>query len=124
MKENKAYKEIQDNEHATYKEWQFNKDATFKRVQFNEGATFEEWQDNQRATFKGMQDNEYATFEGWQDNEGATFKEDLLIKNIVIRDENTELSKAIKEFSKDKDWDECTLTSFFEWVKEQKEVKK
>jgi hypothetical protein len=131
----------QDNKGATFEGWQDNTEATFKEAQDNTGATFEGWQynteatfkeeqDNERATFKEAQNNGGATFEGWQDNTGATFKEaqnniratfqeDILIKNMIIGDENTEISKAIKEFSKDKEFYECTLTAFYEWVNEQ-----
>ena len=86
--------------------------------------TIKETQDNAGATFKAGQYNIGATFKGLQDNEEATFKRDILIKNMTIINGNTELSRKIKKFSKNRELKECTLTNFYEWLKKELKVEK
>ena len=115
----KIISKIQDNRRATFQGVQYNEGATFQEWQDNEGATFKGWQVNRGATFEGWQYNEGATFKKWQDNERATLKKGMLIKDMVIINKNSELSKKIKKFSKNRRRSECTLTNFYEWLKEE-----
>jgi len=87
-----------------------------KEVQDNVGAIFKHWQNNVGAKFKKGQDNTKAIFEQGQDNAGAILRKDIIIRNMVIVNRNTRVSKLIREFSKDRDWKDCSLTNFTEWL--------
>ena len=55
-----------------------------------------------------------------QDNEGATFKKDVFIKDLVLVNKQSPASKLFKEFSKNRNHAECTLTAFIEWLQKKK----
>ena len=113
----KTIKGDQSNWDAKIEGDQLNCNTKIEGFQSNCKAKIEGYQSNCDATIKEHQLNCNATIEGYQSN-WATEMKQMIIKDMKITDDK-KLTNEIAKFSKDRDYEDCTLTNFIKWIKKE-----